>query len=235
MPSVLSVRLEKALDMLEGLRCPADIGCDHGYLAAALLERKGCERVAACDISLPSLEKAKRLAQRRGLSDRMTFYAGSGLQVLTPGAWDGAAILGMGGELIASILEEGAFIAEKMQKLVLQPMGGEEELRRYLYEKGFHVQEDVILREGRRYYQMLCVMPAGKRDAWPGGFPKDFFLVGYRGFERRDPLLKEYCLRRIAQRDKRLLNARGTPGEEKLAGEKAALEAVVKGLEGDLV
>lgn len=233
MPPVLSLRLKKALEMMEGLECPADIGCDHGYLAAALLEQKGCRRVAACDISQPSLEKAKQLGQRRGLLDRMEFFLGSGLQVLTPGEWDGAAILGMGGELIASILEEGALAAKQMRRLVLQPMGGEKELRAYLYTHCYHVQEDVIIREGRRYYQLLCVSPGDEQDPWPEGFPEDFFLVGYRGYEQRDPLLKEYCQKRIAQRDKRLLGARGTPGEKKLAGEKAALAAIVKGLEGD--
>lgn len=231
MAPVLSLRLETALKMLDGLHRPADIGCDHGYLSAALLERKGCEKVAACDISQPSLEKARRLGEKRGLLECMEFYHGSGLKVLTPGDWDGAAILGMGGELIASILEEGAEVAQRMERLVLQPMGGEEELRRYLFEHCYHVREDVIVREGWRYYQMLCVSPDKVQDAWPEGFPEDFFSVGYRGYEQKDPLLGEYCQKRIAQRDKRLLSARGTPGEGKLTAEKAALELVVKGLQ----
>lgn len=233
MSPVLSPRLKKALEMLGGLKRVADIGCDHGYLAATLLEQNDCQKVAACDISLPSLHKAQILGEQRGLLDRMEFFLGSGLQVLTPGDWDGAAILGMGGELIASILEEGAAVAREMDHLVLQPMGGEKELRQYLYAHCYHVQEDVIVQEGWRYYQLVSVSPAEKQDDWPEGFPKDFFLVGYHSFERKDPLLKACCQKRIDQRNRRLLSARGTPGEEKLLREKAALEAIVKGLEGD--
>lgn len=230
MPSVLSHRLKIALEMLSGLKGVADIGCDHGYLAAALLEQKNCEKVAACDISLPSLNKAKILGEQRGLLDRMEFFHGSGLTMLTPGDWDGAAILGMGGELIASILEEGAPVARSMERLVLQPMGGEKELRQYLYAHCYHVQEDVIVQEGWRYYQLLSVSPAEKQDDWPEGFPEDFFLVGYRGFEQKDPLLGDYCQKRIDQRNKRLLSARGTLGEEKLLEEKVNFEKVLKGL-----
>lgn len=230
MPPVLSLRLKKALEMLSGLKGVADVGCDHGYLAAALLEQKGCEKVAACDISLPSLNKAKILGEQRGLLDRMELFHGSGLTMLCPGDWDGAAILGMGGELIASILEEGASVARSMERLVLQPMGGEKELRQYLYAHCYHVQEDVIVQEGWRYYQLLSVSPAEKQDDWPEGFPEDFFLVGYRSFEQKDPLLGTYCQKRIDQRNKRLLSARGTIGEEKLVEEKVNFEKVLRGL-----
>ena len=100
----LTPRLQTALEMLRGLRAPVDIGCDHGYLTAALLA-DGCERAAACDISAPSLEKARCLMERRGDASRVTFCLGSGFFCLPSGPWDGAALLGMGGELIARLLE----------------------------------------------------------------------------------------------------------------------------------
>ena len=46
-------------------------------LTAALLA-DGCERAAACDISAPSLEKARCLMERRGDASRVTFCLGCG-------------------------------------------------------------------------------------------------------------------------------------------------------------
>ena len=156
----LTPRLQTALEMLRGLRAPVDIGCDHGYLTAALLA-DGCERAAACDISAPSLEKARCLMERRGDASRVTFCLGSGFSCLPSGPWDGAALLGMGGELIARLLEEGETLVHSMDRVVLQPMGGEKELRAWLYVWGWHIHKDVLVREDRRYYQVICA-------SWPG-------------------------------------------------------------------
>lgn len=60
----LRPRLSRALDMLRGSQTVADIGSDHGRLAVALLQQGAAERVIACDISAPSLEKARALCSR---------------------------------------------------------------------------------------------------------------------------------------------------------------------------
>ena len=63
----LRPRLSRALDMLRGSQTVADIGSDHGRLAVALLQQGAAERVIACDICAPSLEKARALCSRCGL------------------------------------------------------------------------------------------------------------------------------------------------------------------------
>ena len=68
----LSAAAELAREALTGMECPvaADIGCDHGFLTAKLLETVPNLTMLASDVSAPSLEKARRLLAARGLSGR---------------------------------------------------------------------------------------------------------------------------------------------------------------------
>ena len=93
----LRPRLSRALDMLRGSQTVADIGSDHGRLAVALLQQGAAERVIACDISAPSLEKARALCSRCGLGGRMDFRVADGLGGLRPGEADALVMAGMGG------------------------------------------------------------------------------------------------------------------------------------------
>ena len=45
----ITPRLSAALDMLNGCQTAADVGCDHGKLTAALLQRGCCKNVIATD------------------------------------------------------------------------------------------------------------------------------------------------------------------------------------------
>ena len=74
----LRPRLSRALDMLRGSQTVADIGSDHGRLAVALLQQGAAERVIACDISAPSLEKARALCSRCGRGGRMDIRVADG-------------------------------------------------------------------------------------------------------------------------------------------------------------
>lgn len=224
----LDERLGCALDMLNGAKCVADIGCDHGKLSAALLLEGRCERVIAGDISFDCLEKARRIIEEYGLMDRAQTRLGSGLTVLSPGECDAAAILGMGGELMVELLETSSDTAERLERLVLQPMSGIEELRQWLYEHSYHVLEDRLVSVGARFYQLLSVRKSVEADSWPDGFPQDCWLVGYRSFADRDKLLRPFCEAQLSKRRDRLMRAVGTAGEEKLAREVEQLEQIVK-------
>ena len=115
-----------------------------------------------------------------------------------------------------------------MDRLVLQPMSGIEELRQWLYGTGYHVLEDRLVAVGHRWYQLLSVRKAEEPDPWPEGFPMDCWLVGYRAFADRDRLLGPYCEEQLRKRREQLRQALGTAGEEKLAREAGQLEHIIK-------
>ena len=227
----LDDRLRCAFDLLRGSAAVADIGSDHGKLTAALLLEGGCRRVIAGDISPDCLQKTSEIIARYGLQGQAETRLGSGLSILSPGECAAAAILGMGGELMVELLTDSKAVAEAMDKLVLQPMSGIEELRQWLYENRWHVMADRLIPVGRRWYQLLSVQKGDRPDPWPEGFPTECWLVGYRSFADREPGLKPYCQEQLQKRRERWKKAAGTAGEEKLAREAGQLEQILKEIE----
>jgi tRNA A22 N-methylase len=184
--------------------------------------------VIAGDISPDCLEKTRKLIERYGLQERAQVRLGSGLSILAPGECDAAAILGMGGELMVEMLKASQEVAERMDRLVLQPMSGIEELRQWLYENGYHVIEDKLVAVGSRWYQLICVRKTDRFDPWPEGFPRTCWLVGYRSFDDQETGLEAYCREQLNKRRERLKRAAGTGGEGKLQREARQLEEIIK-------
>lgn len=225
----LRPRLEVAAALLAGSAVVADIGCDHGRLCCALLQRGACERCVAADVSAASLGKAETLAGIIGVADRISFRCGDGFSVLQAGEADAAALLGMGGTLMARLLDACHPPLMGARLLVLQPMRAEEDICRYLYENGYRIVEDRVVLDAGRLYQVFSALPpgAGVRDDWPEGFPADCFTVGYRAFARREPLLPALVKRQLDQCELRLRTARGTAGEERLLHKARQMRAIL--------
>ena len=74
----------------------ADIGTDHGYLICALVENGKTKRGIAADLKPQPLEKARREAERRGLSAQMDFVLTDGLTGISPEGLEVVIIAGMG-------------------------------------------------------------------------------------------------------------------------------------------
>ena len=72
----LDARLARAFEMVPECRVCADIGADHGFLPAQLLMSSRVQRMHICDISAPSLDKARRLFAGDALESRAVFGVG---------------------------------------------------------------------------------------------------------------------------------------------------------------
>ena len=153
----LSAAAELAREALAGREAPvaADVGCDHGFLTAKLLETVPGLTMLASDVSAPSLEKARRLLGARGLSERANITVADGLSAVDRPV-DAVMILGMGAGTILKIVAEGrgkiggaALIVQANVDLPL--------LRGGLAELGFAIQKEVYCRAaGRHYVTMLA-------------------------------------------------------------------------------
>lgn len=223
----LSPRLLAASELLRGSRTVADVGCDHGRLTAALLQQRVCECVIATDISAPSLEKARRLIGYIGLTERVSFREGSGLTPIHPGECDAVALLGMGGTLMARILEAAELRLMGASRAVLQPMRAQADIRAYLHRNRYRILEDRIVREGDRLYQLILTVPDEEIQTPPAWWPSDCYEVGFVALEHGEPLLPELIRRLIEQHRVRLSGAVGTAGEPMLREKLAALETVL--------
>lgn len=153
----LSPRLAAAARHVLVGRPVADIGTDHAYLPAYLVQTGRVPRAIAADVMPGPLEAARTTVADEGLTEAVVLRLGSGLQVLQPGEVATATICGMGGPLIAEILAAGPLGG--LERLVLQPMGGEERLREWLATNGWHLAAEELVADAGRIYVILAAEP----------------------------------------------------------------------------
>lgn len=178
----ISDRLQAVAKYAQG-RVVADIGCDHGKLAAYLLQSGRAHTVCATDISPESIRKAKTLKEKLGL-EGLTLRQGDGLQPLAGEPIDTAVICGLGSVTIIQMLKRDRDIAQSIGRFVFCPLKNTYRLREYLANSGFCVTQEELVFENNRYYQIF-VAQQGK---W---LPFDDLekYVGRHLLEKSSPLL----------------------------------------------
>ena len=77
---------------------------------------------------------------------------------------------GMGGILIAKLLERTEWVKNKNIRLILQPMSHAEEVRLFLCNNGFDIIEERPCRDDGRIYSVICAEYSGKIEAFPQGY-----------------------------------------------------------------
>lgn len=220
----LRPRLEAVAALIGSAGTVADIGCDHGRLGAGLLQSGRAARIIASDISEASLEKARRLAAYVGLAEKMETRLGSGLSVLQVGEAQAIAICGMGGQLIAQLLEGASIPLMGAASVVCQPMRGVEELRLFLRENGYRITGERVALEQRRYYQIFSA-EVGREAPPPPGWPEGCLFAGHGALG--EPLFPEMVRQMLAGCERRLSGAAGTAGETKILQKREALQAIL--------
>ncbi|WP_274651892.1 tRNA (adenine(22)-N(1))-methyltransferase [Paenibacillus humicola] len=157
----LSKRLQTIADRVtQGYRL-ADIGSDHALLPVYLVQSGKCPSAVAGELNDGPFQAARRQTAEAGLAARISVRQGDGLAVLSPGEADTVVIAGMGGSLMATILETG-FLAGRLKgakELVLQPNVGEDLVRKWLVLRGFALLDETILEEDGRFYEVLHAAP----------------------------------------------------------------------------
>jgi len=150
-------RLASAMALVrQGARF-ADIGTDHAYLPLALLREGRIEYAVCSDINNGPLLSAIQNASEAGLSDKMKFVLADGAAHLADEDIEDVAILGMGGELIADIIDRAPSLKSEDVNLILQPMTRQGHLRHYLITGGFEILRELYsVAEGREYVTILA-------------------------------------------------------------------------------
>lgn len=151
-------RLDTLVKVVGSSKVLADIGCDHAYLPILLVRSGNAQKVIASDTAAGPINKARLNIYRFGLQDRIELRCGDGLKTLRPGEADTIVIAGLGGRTIAKILSDGADVAAKSDRLILQPMTDDTELRRYLYQNGFSITHEHLVKEKNRFYNIIVAV-----------------------------------------------------------------------------
>lgn len=153
----ISPRLLSAADFVRQDAILADIGTDHAYLPLFLLREGRILRAFCSDINEGPLASARANIEAAGFSDRVEFTLADGADALAGRGITDYTICGMGGELIADIVDRAPEMRSSDVRLILQPMTRRGELARYLCENGFEILCEAYSYDAGKYYAVLLV------------------------------------------------------------------------------
>lgn len=154
---ILDSRLSLAASFVRDGATVADIGTDHAYLPIYLLLTGKAKAAIAADINEGPLERAAVNCRRYGVSDKMTLCLSDGLKKLplSEKCVSDIIICGMGGELIASIIDGSDYTKNENVRLILQPMSQAARLREYLCREGFCIEKTAHAKAQDKLYQCI--------------------------------------------------------------------------------
>ncbi len=159
----LSPRLEAVISLVRHGVVTADIGCDHAFVSVELVKRKISKYAYLCDIRQGPLNAANVNVNEycaKSHTDKESFFklvltdGLCGLKDVSPEPCD-IIIAGMGGELIAKILDESEYSRKVGVRFILQPMTSQYELRKYLASSGIGIISQRYIKEDNKIYQII--------------------------------------------------------------------------------
>ena len=137
----------------------------------------------------------------------------------------GKAVAGMGGALIKEILASSPLVLESVESLILQPMNEGAALRRWLYENDFYIENEILVKEDGRIYEIILVKRGTRK------MPKEIeLLLGPVILKHKTELLKERITELKNKEEKKLLGMERSE-KAKNSEEYALTENKLKGLE----
>lgn len=204
-------RREGIISLVTPVESIADIGSDHGYIAKDLVDGNYSKQVYVTDIAKGPLARAKKTLEGYPVE----FYLMDGLLGFEQ-ELHSCIVAGMGGELISRIILARKELFEGMEYFVVQAMQHWEHLRRFLYEEGFTIEEEVLVYEDHYYEILRC--KKGKETPYDFRFSKGLFNEKelYKNYLQDRLRTLEFILDKTKERDQRKY--------QEILKEKTALE-----------
>ncbi|KEQ38060.1 SAM-dependent methyltransferase [Streptococcus mitis] len=155
---MISKRLELVASFVPQEAILLDVGSDHAYLPIELVERGQIESAIAGEVVEGPYQSAVKNVEAHGLKEKIQVRLANGLAAFEEADQVSViTIAGMGGRLIARILEEGLDKLANVERLILQPNNREDDLRIWLQDNDFQIVAESILEEAGKFYEILVV------------------------------------------------------------------------------
>lgn len=176
----LSNRLSAVASLVKKGSTIADIGTDHGYIPVYLYKTGIISGAIAADINKGPLSSCEALVEQEGLGGVIKTRLSDGLKNIKTDEYDTIIIAGMGGELISEILSKKDI---RDKHIILNPMTHPELARKFLYDNGFEINNDIIIKDGRHYYSVFDADYSGFTD---NKSLSDYYLGNIKDFSNKE-------------------------------------------------
>ena len=186
--ATIGARLRACASLVRRGAVLADVGTDHAYLPIYLFDEGLIERAVLSDINEGPLAVALQNINECGYRDRVSLSLSDGAASLKDSGATDYAICGMGGELIADIVDRAPHLKDRGIRLVLQPMSRAAHLREYLFDSGFSILREVYSTDEGKHYLTILAEYIGERV----GFTEAEAYLGKEGCAETSPALYEY-------------------------------------------
>lgn len=159
----ISKRLKQVAQFVPQDARLVDVGSDHAYLPLFLVESGVIRYAIAGEVVSGPYQSARQNIQDSIYRDRIEVRLADGLAAFEEeDQMTVITIAGMGGRLIADILEAGKDKLRQMERLVLQPNNRESDVRAWLERNDFQLVAETILEEHGKFYEILVAEPGRK-------------------------------------------------------------------------
>ncbi len=159
----LDNRLKMCASFVRGGSKLADIGTDHAYLPVWLCRRGVCPSAIAADINPEPLSRGRLTIEAAGMSGRVEARLSDGMKSIAADEADDFVLAGMGGELIARIIDDCSYAKAPEKRFIMQPMTRSELLIRYLCENGYSIVKQDCCEAGGKCYTVIAASYTGIR------------------------------------------------------------------------
>lgn len=156
----LSKRLQAIVNLVSPGNRVADVGCDHGFVSIYLFREKIAPKVYAMDLRPGPLARAKEHIESYGYEHYIETRLSDGITALRAGEAEALICAGMGGRLMAKILDDGYEKIMLMKELILQPQSDLAFFREYLRSNRLTIIAEDMVKEDGKFYPMMKVVPA---------------------------------------------------------------------------
>lgn len=144
----------------------ADIGTDHAYLPLWLCLNGTCPSAVAADINPEPLARGQAAIKAFNAEKLVSTRLSDGLENIAENEADDFVLAGMGGELIANILDNCSYAKNSDKHFILQPMTKSEVLIKYLFDNGFEILKQDCCMAGGKCYTVLLAHYCGKKHEY---------------------------------------------------------------------
>lgn len=206
----------------------ADVGTDHAYLPAYLVENGICPAVVATDVHQKPYQSALNTVEQAELGNKIAVRLGDGLKCLQPGDVQVVVMAGMGGGTMCRLLEASPGVVAGLSRLVLQPMDDAPQLRKWLVSHGWQLVAERLVDDNGHLYLVLVAEP-GRSEV----LDELALMVGPRLLECHDQLLGLY-VQGLIEQHRRMLAGLSRSNRQETRAREAVVGVRLEKLEGVL-